>query len=254
MQWIITTAYLFLFLLGLVVGSFLNVCIYRIPKRITVVTGRSMCPSCGAMIHGYDNIPVVSYLILRGKCRNCGARISPRYPIVELLCAFCFTLCGTVFGVSANTPIFCAFSAVLILVAFIDMDTQEIPDRFHFIILGLGIISIWLAPQISLVERLIGAACVSGPMLLIILFTDGFGMGDVKLMAASGFLLGWQNTLFAALCGTISAAVVSLILIALKRKTRRDRIPFGPYLSAGLFVAALYGQTVIHAYLSLFGL
>ena len=254
MQLILAISYIFLFVLGLVVGSFLNVCIYRIPKGISTCSGRSMCPACGSMIHGYDNIPLLSYLILRGRCRSCGARISPRYPLVELLTGGCFLLCGMTWGLSAETVIFCIFSAVLVTVAFIDLDTQEIPDRFHFIILGLGIAALFLVPQTGWVSRLIGAACVSIPMLVIALATDGFGLGDVKLMAVSGFLLGWKNIVFAALLGAVLAAACALTLIAMKKKTKKDKIAFGPYLAIGLFVAALFGDAIIGAYLSLFSL
>ncbi len=246
------TMSIFLLVLGLVIGSFLNVCIYRIPKNISVAKGRSMCPSCASAIHGYDNIPVLSYLILRGKCRNCGARISPRYPIVELLCGVCFVLVWLRYGFSWLTPIYCAYAAVLITLAFIDLDTQEIPDRFHIIILGLGVAAVFAVPEPTIVQRLIGAACISVPMFVLALLTGGFGMGDIKLMAASGFLLGWKANVFAALLGCIIAAVVAGILVALKKKTRKDHIAFGPYLAIGLFVAALYADQIINAYIGLF--
>lgn len=252
MQIILSIPYIFLFVLGLIIGSFLNVCIYRIPRGISVASGRSACPKCGSMIHGYDNIPLLSYLTLRGKCRNCGARISPRYPLVELLTAVCFLLCGLMYGLSVETAIFCIFSAVLVTIAFIDQDTQEIPDRFHFIILGLGIAALFLVPETDWLSRLIGAACISVPMLLIAFATDGFGLGDIKLMAVSGFLLGWKNIVFAAIIGTVLAAVCALVLIAMKKKTKKDKIAFGPYLAVALFIAALYGDTIVRAYLSLF--
>ncbi|MDY3751328.1 prepilin peptidase [Christensenella minuta] len=254
MQLILVVSYIFLFVLGLIIGSFLNVCIYRIPRGVSVASGRSVCPGCGSMIHGYDNIPVLSYLLLRGKCRSCGARISPRYPLVELLTAGCFLLCGVRYGISIETVLFCVFSAVLVAVAFIDIDTQEIPDRFHFIILGLGIAALFLVPEVGWISRLVGAACISVPMLVIALATDGFGIGDVKLMAVSGFLLGWKNIVFAALAGAVLAAVCALVLIALKRKTKKDKIAFGPYLAIALFTAALFGDTIVSAYLSLFSL
>lgn len=242
------------FLLGLCIGSFLNVVIYRLPQGLSVAKGRSVCPVCGHTIRAYDNIPLCSYLLLRGRCRDCKAHISPRYPLVELLCGVCFLLVASRFGMQPATLLYCAFAACLIAIACIDWDTQEIPDRFHVILLALGIAAIFLMPQIPLTDRLIGMVCVSVPILLIGLLTGGFGMGDAKLMAAAGLLLGWQATLLAGLLGAVIAATVALALIAAKKRTRKDKIAFGPYLSAALFISALYGQSIIDWYIHLFGL
>lgn len=252
MELIATIFNLFIFVFGLIIGSFLNVCIYRIPREISVAKGRSLCPNCGAMIHGYDNIPVLSYFILRGKCRNCGQKISFRYPLVELLTGCCFLLVGVCFGLSFETLLYCIFAAILITLSYIDLDTQEIPDRFHLMILGIGMAALFLVPEITWQARLIGAAAVSVPMLVIALLTGGFGIGDVKLMAVSGFLIGWKAVLFAGLLGAVIAAAVSVALIAAKKKTGKDKIAFGPYLAIALFIAALYGDRLIAAYLSLF--
>ncbi|MDL2236354.1 prepilin peptidase [Christensenellaceae bacterium OttesenSCG-928-K19] len=238
--------------LGMVLASFLNVCIYRIPKGKPVAAGRSVCPKCGHEIRAWDNIPIVSYFLLKRKCRDCGATISVRYPVVEAIGGVCFLLTWLRFGMAWETPVIWTFACVLILIAFIDLDTQEIPDRFHLIILGLGIASFFLTDGPGIWQRLIGAAVISVPLLVISLATGGFGMGDVKLMAVSGFLLGWQATLFAGFAGCVLAAVVAGVLIAQKKKTRKDKIAFGPYLAIALFAAALYAQPIIGAYLSLF--
>ncbi len=244
----------FSFVLGAVLASFLNVCIYRIPKGISVAKGRSVCPACGCEIRAYDNIPLLSFVLLRGKCRDCNSPISKRYPIVEAIGGACFLLAWLRFGLDWQTPVMWAFACVLIPVAFIDLDTQEIPDRFHIILLAIGALSLFLTDGPTISQRLVGAAVISVPMLVIALFTGGFGMGDVKLMAASGFLLGWQGTLFAGFLGCVLAAAIAGILIALKKKTRKDKIAFGPYLAIALFAAGLYAQPIINAYLSLFSL
>lgn len=245
----------FIFLLGLVIGSFLNVCIYRVPQGISVVKGRSYCPYCEAQISAKDNIPLVSYLMLRGKCRSCGEKISPQYFFVELLTGIGFLLTWLRFGAIWLTPIYFAFTAVLIFAAFVDIETQEIPDRTHIIILGLAMLAFFLAPETLLWwERLLGAVVISLPMFLIALLTGGFGMGDVKLMAASGLLLGWKAMLFAGFLGCILAALFAVILIAQKKKSRKDKIAFGPFLAAALFIAALYATNIITAYFSLFSI
>ncbi len=249
MEWIVAV---FMCVFGVVIGSFLNVCIYRIPKNISVAKGRSICPGCNSTIKGYDNIPIFSFLFLRGKCRNCSCKISPRYPLVELLGGLTFLLVGYEFSLSYATLIYCIFASVLICVAFIDIDTQEIPDRFHLIILGLAIASFFLVPEILWYERLIGAVAVSVPMFVIALVTGGMGMGDVKLMAVSGLLIGWQAILFGGILGAVLAAFIGVLLIATKRKSRKDKIAFGPYLAIALFVSALYGNEIINWYLSLF--
>jgi leader peptidase (prepilin peptidase)/N-methyltransferase len=156
------------------------------------------------------------------------------------------------FGFSWASVIFCAYAAILITLSFIDLDTQEIPDRFHIMILCLGIASVFAIPGPGIAQRLIGAACISLPMLVLALLTGGFGMGDIKLVAASGFLVGWQASLVAALIGCITAAAAAAVLIALKKRSRKDKIAFGPYLAMGFFVAALYADQIINAYLGLF--
>lgn len=249
------TVYILILILGLVIGSFLNVCIYRIPKHISVSKGRSMCPVCGYTIKFYDNIPLVSYILLGGRCRRCKCRIPLRYPLVEAVTGIAFLLCAKgaeIAEFDLSLPMLWIFSACLICVAFIDWDTQEIPDRFNVIILALGAISFLLPGGPLWYERLIGLVCVSVPMFVIALLTGGFGMGDVKLMAAVGLLLGWKNTVLAGLLGAVAAAVVSVLLISLKKKTRKDKIPFGPYLALASFIAHLYGEAIIAAYLGLF--
>jgi leader peptidase (prepilin peptidase)/N-methyltransferase len=254
MEFIYIIYYVFAFVLGLCIGSFLNVCIYRIPLGISVARGRSICPNCSRTLKPYDMVPVLSYIILGGKCRFCSARISPRYPFVELLGGVCFLAPALIYGFSPLAPLYMAFLAVLIPVAFIDAEHGIIPDRFHFMILALAIAGFFLQPGITWLERLIGCFAVSLPMLIIALATGGFGGGDIKLMAASGLLLGWQLTLLAFFIGAITSALYALI--ALRRKVPDEdgkrRMPFGPFLALGLALSALFGSAVIGWYLSLY--
>lgn len=236
------------FILGVIIGSFLNVCIYRIPKGESVARGRSHCTNCGKTLGATELIPVISYLFLRGKCKSCKVRISPRYALVELLCGCVFTLAYAAFGVSARGIITALFYAVLIVVSFIDLDTMEIPNGAHIIIIALSVASVLLVPEISIIDRLIGLVCVSVPFLLISLFTGGFGGGDIKLLAVSGLLLGWKGVLTGALIAIVVGACVG---VAYKLITHKRKMPFGPFLSLGLAAGAIIGEPLITWYIGL---
>ncbi len=239
------------FIFGVVIGSFLNVCAYRIPRGISVAQGRSMCPQCEHTLGGRDLVPVFSYLFLRGKCRYCGERISPRYACVELATGILFLLVFLTFGFAWQSVLGCAFVSVLVVVTLIDWDTREIPDRMHIIIAALAIFIILLNPS-GWYWHLIGAAVVSLPMLLIAIFTGGFGGGDIKLMAAAGLYLGMAHVLVAFFVGAIAAVVYAMVMMARKKLDRKSMIAFGPFLSVGCVVALLAGTQVMDAYFSLF--
>lgn len=243
--------YIFAFLLGLCIGSFLNVCIYRIPLGISVAKGRSICPSCETTLKGYDMVPLLSFALLRGKCRSCAAKISPRYPLVEGLTGVLFLLLALVYGFTFAAGIYAVFFACLVCIAFIDMDTQIIPDRFHIVIACLGVAAIFLVPDILWYEHLIGAVCVSLPLLIVALLTGGFGFGDIKLMAAAGLLLGWKLILVGLFVGVIVGALFAVVLLARKKAGRKTKMPFGPFLALGLVTATLVGPTVIQWYTAL---
>ncbi len=242
-------------LLGLVIGSFLNLCIYRIPLGKSVVRGGSFCPACKAALHPRDLVPVLSWITLGGKCRYCKASIRFLYPAIELLSAGLFLLGFAVFGLTLMTPVSWAVASVLIVASAIDIKTFEIPDGASIALLIIGIATFFL-PGLLWWERLLGAACAAGPLLLIVLASRGtaMGMGDVKLMAAAGLILGWQLSLFALFAAVIIGAAVGLILMAARKKGKKDSIPFVPMLSAGIFLSLLFGNTVIGWYLSALGI
>lgn len=239
-------------LFGLCIGSFLNVCIYRIPVKMKVYEGRSICPYCRSQLTALDLIPVFSYIFLRGKCRHCGCRISPIYLIVELLTALLFVAAFYFFSVSLQTLLVWMLISVLIVASFIDIHTLEIPDGVSLWIGAIGIVSFFI-PDILWWQRLIGALVASSPLLIILLISKGnaMGMGDIKLMAAVGLILGYKLSIFALLAASIFGAVIGLLLIALKKKGKKDEIPFVPMLSFGILFALFFGNDIIAWYISL---
>ena len=246
------------FAIGACVFSFLNVVIYRLPQGESVVHGRSHCMGCGKTLTAGELIPCVSYLIQGKKCRGCGGKISGRYFKVELAGGLAFVCCGAFFGygesglLSLRGLIAFAYLGILIIVALIDWDTKIIYNRFHIIILLLGIAALWLFPEHPVTDRLIGEAAVSLPMLLIAIAIEGaFGGGDIKLMAVSGFLLGWRSILIAMFLGLLTGSAYAIGMMAAKRLTRKDHFAFGPFLALGLAIALFYGDTIANWYLSL---
>jgi len=247
----------FMAVLGLVIGSFLNVCIWRVPRGESIAKGRSHCTSCGRTLTAPELVPVFSFIFLGGRCKSCKAKISPRYPLVELITGAAFFLAALIYGWSWMALVMCAFFALLVVVAFIDMDTQTIPNGLVLAIALLGVIAFFLPPPAGLPvvqwwERLIGGACVSLPVLLIAWLLNGFGYGDVKLTAAAGLLLGWRLVLVAFGIGVVLGGAVGGILLATKKAGRKTAIAFGPYLCIGMFAAALIGQHIVNFYAVLF--
>lgn len=240
----------FVLLLGLIIGSFLNVCIYRIPLGISVADGHSKCTVCGHRIRWYDLVPVLSYLVLGGKCRDCKAPISPRYAIVEALTGSLFLLCFLRYGYTLQTLLAVAMMCLLIPVAFIDAEHKIIPDRFIVCMLVLGAASAALAGE-DYLSHVIGFFAVSVPFLLVAALTGGMGGGDVKLMAAAGLFLGWQSVLVALIVGSVAGTAVILVPLLKKKVGGKTEIAFGPYLAAGIAFAVLYGSNVIEWYLRL---
>ena len=217
-------------IVGLLIGSFLNVCIYRIPIKISIVKGNkghSFCPECKHDLNALDLVPLFSYIFLRGKCRYCKAPISIRYPLVEGLTSLSYLLSFLCYGFSSQSIILCAFFSVLIVMAFIDYDTQIVFDRFHIIIIGLGILS-YVLPLIthedeflglSILDRIIGLFAATVPLLIIIyiyykfLHKDGMGGGDIKMFGACGFFLGWKLILLTLLISSVIGAVFGVIFL-----------------------------------------
>lgn len=242
----------FVLILGLLIGSFLNVCIYRIPEEISVAKGFSYCPNCKTRIQPYDLIPVISYLFLKGSCRHCKTHISIQYPLVELLTSLLFVLVFYQFGLTPLAGLTAVLVSVLVIITFIDLKHQIIPDELVIIIFICGIISIFLS-DLSPWDHIIGFFAVS-VLLLIIAFLSkgGMGGGDIKLMAAAGLFLGWKLILLALMIASVVGSIVSIFLLVLKKVDRKSMVPFGPFLSIGILIAALYGEYIIWWYLSVF--
>ncbi len=249
---ILTTSIFALF--GLVIGSFLNVCIWRIPQKISVAKGRSFCPHCKNTLSPLELFPVLSYVFLGGKCKTCKEKISPRYAIVELLTATLFALCGGVFGLMQleYAVIYALFFAVLIVAAFIDFDTMEVPDTLHIIIFCLGVAKAIISPTL-IWQMALGAFIVSVPMLILAVLTKGFGGADIKLMATAGFLLGAKSIVVAFLFAVIIMGAYGAVLIIRKKLFRRNyksKVPFCPALALGCVLGVFLGEIISNWYLN----
>lgn len=245
--------YLVVFIFGITIGSFLNVCIYRIPLHESIVTAPSHCMTCGSKLHWYDMVPVFSWLILGGKCRSCKAKISAQYPIIEALNGVLYVLVCAVNGLNIMSLFYCLMASALVVLSVIDWRTYEIPVSINYFLGILGIASIIIEPK-NLVGHLIGAVCVSGVLLVIYFISGGraIGGGDIKLMAACGLIVGWQLIILAFFLGCIIGSVIHLIRIRVSKVGHM--LAMGPYLSAGIFIAALWGNSWIQWYMGLLGI
>ena len=238
----------FVFIFGAAIGSFLNVCIFRLPAETSIVKPRSQCPYCHHPIRNRDNIPLISFILLRGKCRDCGGKISWHYPLVELITALLTLLLFLKFGLTLNFLIFFIFTAVLIVITFIDLDHQIIPD-----ILTLPGIPIFSLAAIFLVkipwlEVLLGLL-IGGGVLFTIAFVyeliskrEGMGGGDIKLLAMIGGFLGWKSLMFILLFSSFSGAIVGLTAMIIKKQDMKYAVPFGPFLSAAAVAYLFWGD------------
>ena len=253
---------------GLLIGSFLNVCIYRWPRDLSVVRpARSQCPECGHQIDWYDNIPLVSYVLLRACCRHCRARIHWRYPLVELLTAACFFWAGAQLGLTLATAKFCIFAAMIIGLMFSDLDMLILPDEFTIggIIVGLGLALLVPVPALfslgpesrtaSLAESAIGAFVPAGALWLMgwlfekIRRKEGLGFGDVKMIAMIGAFLGIRGALLTVVLGSVLGSVIGLAYIKLtKRDTATYQLPFGTFLGVAALIAAMTGEGLMSWY------
>lgn len=251
-------AYVLFFAFGLLAGSFLNVCIYRLPKRLSVISPPSSCPSCGSPIRPWDNIPVVSYIILRGRCRSCKARISPRYPLVELLNAVLYLTVIWRYGISLSSLFFMVYISALIIITFIDLQFQIIPDAITipgtFIALFAGVLFVTDPFQrtglLGAVQSITGATAGFGLFYLIAVASrGGMGGGDIKMMAMVGALTGWKGVLMTTFIGSFTGSVIGIALMIIGGKGRKSKIPFGPFLALGSAASVLFGQELLNLYL-----
>lgn len=245
--------YFIAFLFGITVASFVNVLVYRIPRGLDFVKGRSFCPSCGHTLGALDLAPLLSWVFLKARCRYCGEKISPRYPLVELTGGLLAMACLWRFGWSWGLPVAFAVCMILLTLSLIDYDTHEIPDGLNIAMALCAVASIWAMPGLPLLERLIGMICVSVPMALInLLKPTSFGGGDILLMAAAGFLLGWKQTLLAMFLALLLGGGYGAYLLIGKKKEGKDHFAFGPALSAGIVLTLFTGNSIIMWYFALF--
>jgi leader peptidase (prepilin peptidase)/N-methyltransferase len=258
--------YITVFVLGAMIGSFMNVCIYRVPKGQSVVRPSSTCPSCGTPIRFYDNIPILSYFILRGRCRSCKAEFSLRYPVVEFINAAFYVLVLNRFGVGSPPwvlLVYFLFVSALIVIFFIDLDHQIIPNSITFpgmplaVILGATILPdpFFRDDLLGLKASAIGFIAGGGGFYFIavsgkaILKKEAMGGGDVKMMAMVGGLLGWKAVVLTTFIGSLLGSLIGVSLITLKGREWGSKIPFGPYLALGALVSLLWGEDILNWYL-----
>jgi leader peptidase (prepilin peptidase)/N-methyltransferase len=266
------------FCLGLIIGSFLNVCIVRIPSGKSIVSPPSACPKCGAKILPYDNIPVISWLVLGGKCRGCKARISAIYPAVELLTALLFVGCYLAFGLTVDALKWAVFSALMIVLVFTDLRERILPDVVNFPGFAGGLIlsfftlpsdgaALWIAnhlfafpppqPVLSFVDALLGAAVGSGLLWLVseayfrLRHREGMGLGDVKMMLLIGAFLGPKLTLLTILAGSLLGSILGVVFILASRKGRDYELPFGTFLGIAAVLVMFFGTPIVQWYQSL---
>lgn len=245
--------YTILFLFGIVIGSFLNVCIYRIPKQEDIVKIRSHCMSCGYQLKWYDMFPVVSFLCLRGKCRSCKTKLSWQYPLVELLNGILYVVIVWLHGLTVGSLLYCFLISALIVISIIDFRTYEIPVGLNIFILVLGVIRV--ATDFSNVwNYVIGFFAVSLVLAILYYASKGtaIGGGDVKLMAVCGLLLGWKPVIFAFFMGCVLGAIIHVLRMKLSGEGRV--LAMGPYLSMGVLIAVLWGDALIQWYIGLLGI
>jgi leader peptidase (prepilin peptidase)/N-methyltransferase len=252
MSWI---TLFFGFFLGTIVGSFLNVCIHRIPQGKSIIAPASHCPRCKTPIRFYDNIPLVSFIILKGRCRKCEAPISRRYPLVEFLMGLFSLMLLLRFGISTLYLIYLAFFASLTLVSFIDLPLRIIPDVISLPGIVIGLVISFLHPQMSVKDSLIGVLLGGGSLYVVasvyhvITKREGMGGGDVKLLAMIGAFIGWKGVLFTILCSSFIGTVVGVTLMLVSSADSKYAVPFGPFLSLGAVIYVLWGEALITWYL-----
>jgi leader peptidase (prepilin peptidase)/N-methyltransferase len=235
-------------LLGLVVGSYLNVLVYRLPSGRSTIWPRSRCPFCDGAIKARDNIPLLSFLLLRGRCRYCGAPISWRYPLIEGLTALLFMACVLRFGLTADALIAMLFTSILLLLAAIDMEHFLLPDSVTLPGLLLGLALRAWHPSTSFLDALVGAVVGAGLLILLINIwfwlrhEEGMGLGDVNMLALVGAFLGWQGVLTTLFVAALTGAVTGISLLLSGRAGFRSRLPFGVFLALGGIVSLFFGN------------
>lgn len=251
-------ALLYVGILGLIVGSYLNVVIYRLPLGRSTVTPRSRCPGCGGAIRARDNVPVVSFLLLRGRCRACGTTISWRYPAIEAATALLFIACLERFGLSPRTAAAMLFSCLMVVLAMIDADHMILPDRITLPGIAVGLlVQPWAplaGPPPALLAAVGGALLGAGVLIAVwgawflVRHEEGMGLGDVKMLAMVGAFLGWRGVLVTLFFGALAGSAVGLALMRWGSLDMRSKLPFGTFLALGGLIALFAGEALIRAY------
>lgn len=268
----------FVFLFGIVLGSFLNVCIVRIPSGKSIVLPASACPQCGTAIRPYDNIPILSYAFLGGKCRGCKMKISPMYPAVELLTGLLFLACYFAFGLTVEALKWAIFSAVILVLVFTDLRERLLPDVVNYTGFGSALVlslflqptdgtAQWIsahlfdfpppAPALSFADALLGAAVGSGLLWLVseayfrLRGREGMGFGDVKMMLMVGAFLGVKRTLLTILAGSLLGSILGIAFILSRREDSDYELPFGTFLGMAAILTAFFGTPLVNWYQSL---
>ena len=249
--------YIISIIFGALVGSFLNVCIFRLPKEESIIWPGSHCPHCKNAIKFYDNIPLVSYFLLRGRCRYCKGNISLQYPLVEGITALSSLFLIIKFGPSLSYLFYFAFVAALIVITVIDLYHQIIPDAISLPGIGVGLLASLLIPQITLFNSSIGILLGGGSLFIVatlyqwLFKREGMGGGDIKLLAMIGAFLGWKAVLLTILLSSLIGSVTGILMMVIKGKDFKYAIPFGPFLSLGAVISLFYGEEIVRWYLYL---
>lgn len=255
----ILPAIILAFILGACIGSFLNVCIYRIPAALSIVHPGSSCPKCKSMIAFYDNIPILSYLLLLGKCRHCKAPIAIRYPFIEFLGGLFAVACIIAFGPTLHGLVIFAFIATLIVVAFIDLDHRIIPDRISLPGIPIFFLASFAVPTVAWIDSLIGIVAGGGSLFAVawvyqtITGREGMGGGDIKLLAMMGAVIGWQGIVFTLFAASAIGTLFGLLAMIKSAKGMKLAIPFGPFLAMGGIFYLFFGRAIIRWYFGFLG-
>lgn len=251
------TIHIMIFIFGLTIGSFLNVCTFRIPASKSIVRPGSMCPGCNSPIKYYDNIPVISYIFLGGKCRKCNMPISFRYPLVELISGLVALAVFIRFGLSFEGLVYFIFISTLIVITFIDIDHRIIPDVISLPGIPIGFLASFLLSSISWKESLIGILAGGGSLLAVawiynlITKKEGMGGGDIKLLAMIGAFIGLKGVLFTIFAASATGTAAGIAVMLKTQKGMKLAVPFGPFLSLGAMLYIFFGSEIISWYLNL---
>jgi leader peptidase (prepilin peptidase) / N-methyltransferase len=242
---------IYIFILDTCIGSFLNICIYRIPKEESIATPPSHCGSCGTTLKALDLIPILSYLFLRGRCRYCGEKISFRYPFIELITGVLVTAVYMNYGLNFMFIKYSILIIFLILIGMIDLDTTDVYFKTTLTGIMLGIVFLIFGYYLGygIMDFILGAALGGGTIIAIILLTKGMGFGDAEICILVGLFLGFKLTLLMLFISFVAGGLIGVLLILFKIKSRKDYIPFGPFIALGAIATVFFGDKIIQWYI-----